>query len=65
MPSPDEERRRKDRYKREREARHRDAKTKSRSKKPSQRLDIIDNLDLTSIYGKGCTYLPPTLKLSY
>ena len=58
MPSPEEERQRKERYKRDREARHRDARAKHKSKKSTQRLDIIDNLDVTSIYGKGCMLLP-------
>lgn len=60
MPSPEEERQRKERYKRDREARHRDARAKHKSKKSTQRLDIIDNLDVTSIYGKGCMLLLST-----
>ncbi|KAL2834854.1 Pal1 cell morphology protein-domain-containing protein [Aspergillus cavernicola] len=47
----DDERRRRERRRREREARHRDGK--SRSKKPAYQLDIIDKLDVTSIYGTG------------
>ncbi|KAI9737473.1 MAG: hypothetical protein M1834_009628 [Cirrosporium novae-zelandiae] len=52
---PEDEKRRRDRKAREREARHRDHKDKgsSKSKKPNQRLDIIDKLDVTSIYGTG------------
>ncbi|KAK2757094.1 hypothetical protein FQN54_005063 [Arachnomyces sp. PD_36] len=50
---PEEERRRRERRHRERESRHRDRDGKSRSKKPSRRLDAIDKLDVTSIYGSG------------
>ncbi|KAI9812152.1 MAG: hypothetical protein M1827_004818 [Pycnora praestabilis] len=57
---PEEERRRKERRYRDREARKRDEKVRpgrpndtSKSKKPNQRLDIIDKLDVTSIYGTG------------
>ena len=53
----EEEQRRRERRHREREAR-KDGKhrppTSSRSKKPNQRLDIIDSLDVTSIYGTNC-----------
>ena len=55
--TPEEEKKRKERQRREREARHRDGKGRAaghKSKKPSQRLDIIDSLDVTSIYGTGC-----------
>jgi len=56
---PDAGRRRRERRHKEREARHKDGKgrihgSSSKSKKPSQRLDIIDSLDVTSIYGTGC-----------
>ncbi len=55
--SPEDERKRKDRHRREREARHRDGKarppTSSRSKKPNKQVDIIDSLDVTSIFGTG------------
>lgn len=34
----------------------RDGKDRTKSGKPSRRLDIIDQLDATSIYGTGCTY---------
>ncbi|EXJ85573.1 hypothetical protein A1O1_05938 [Capronia coronata CBS 617.96] len=43
---PEAERRRKDR-------KQRDEKGSQRSKKPSAKLDIIDKLDVTSIYGTG------------
>lgn len=33
----------------------RDGKSKSRSTRPSRRMDIIDQLDATSIYGTGRT----------
>lgn len=56
--SPEDERKRRERHRREREARHRgDGKsrppTSSRSKKPNKQLDIIDSLDVTSIFGTG------------
>lgn len=55
-----EERRRRERRK-EREERHRREKEKTRTgdkktRKP-QGLDLIDKLDVTGIYGQGCTYL--------
>lgn len=54
----EEDRKRRERRHKEREAR-KDGKprphgTSSKSKKPNQRLDIIDSLDVTSIYGTGC-----------
>ncbi|KAL9041413.1 MAG: hypothetical protein Q9180_001297 [Flavoplaca navasiana] len=56
----EEDRRRRERRLKERDAREarKDGKPKqngasSRSKKPNQRLDIIDSLDVTSIYGTG------------
>lgn len=66
----EEDRRRRERRQKERDAREarKDGKlkpqsTSSRSKKPNQRLDIIDSLDVTSIYGTGCKefLLPWTL----
>lgn len=54
LVSPEEEVRR--RQRKEIEARHKDNKGRppgSRPKKPGQRLDIIDSLDVTSIYGTG------------
>ncbi len=62
LQDPEVERRRKERRHREREARHKDGKgrvhgSSSKSKKPSQRLDVIDSLDVTSIYGTGCKNL--------
>lgn len=48
----EEKRREKDRGRRE----GRDGKEKGRSSRPSRRLDIIDQLDATSIYGTGCKY---------
>ncbi|OJJ36500.1 hypothetical protein ASPWEDRAFT_108589 [Aspergillus wentii DTO 134E9] len=47
----EEERRRRERRRREREGRPKDGK--SRSKKANYQLDIIDKLDVTSIYGTG------------
>lgn len=32
----------------------RDGKSKGKPVKPSRRMDIIDQLDATSIYGTGC-----------
>ena len=58
MANPEEEARRQRR--KEREIRHRDGKGRppgaagAKSKKPGQRLDLIDSLDVTSIYGTGC-----------
>ena len=67
--NPEEERRRRERHRREREARHRgDGRnrlpTSSKSKKPAKRLDIIDSLDVTSIYGKGCRYPAPDFAIA-
>ena len=59
LDSEDEKRRRERRH-REREARHRGDVRRpqtAKSRKPSQRLDIIDQLDVTSIYGTGCMYI--------
>lgn len=57
MSSEDEQKRR-ERRRREREARHRDGKgrpppSSSKSRKPNKQLDIIDSLDVTSIFGTG------------
>ena len=55
--SPEEERRRRERHRREREARHKNGSGRDgRSKKPVRNLDLIDSLDVTSIYGKGCEF---------
>ena len=62
LMTPDDERRRRERHRREREARHkadrggRAATSSSRSKKPNKQLDLIDSLDVTSIYGTGCKW---------
>lgn len=56
----EEERRRRERRRREREARHRDGKS-SRSKKNNYHMDIIDKLDVTSIYGTGSKSFSPRL----
>lgn len=48
---PEEEKRRQERRRRERK--HREG---SKSKKPDRKLDLIDKLDVTSIYGTGCEY---------
>lgn len=52
----DDEKRRRERRHRERESRSKDGK--SRSGRKDRRLDIIDKLDVTSIYGTGSKYLP-------
>ena len=57
--SSDEERKRRERRHREREMRHRDRDRDGRPrpggpKKQSRKLDVIDQLDLSSIYGTGC-----------
>ncbi|OJD15766.1 hypothetical protein AJ78_04023 [Emergomyces pasteurianus Ep9510] len=50
--NPEDEKRRRERRHRERDARHKDGK--SRSKRTNgHRLDVIDKLDVTSIYGTG------------
>lgn len=48
---PVEEKKRQDRRRRER--RHREREALKDPKKPSRKLDIIDQLDATSIYGMG------------
>jgi len=62
---PEEERRRRERRHREKDARPRDSKGRplpssavGRNKKPSHRLDVIDKLDVTSIYGTGRKLTP-------
>lgn len=52
---PEEDKRRRERRHREREARDGKGKgySSSKPKKPNQRLDVIDKLDVTSIYGMG------------
>ncbi|KAH6651874.1 Pal1 cell morphology protein-domain-containing protein, partial [Truncatella angustata] len=49
----EEEKKQKELRRRERERRHRDGKGKDKSGKPSRKLDLIDQLDATSIYGTG------------
>lgn len=58
---PEEEKKRQERRRRERRHREREAAKGSKSKKPDRKLDIIDQLDATSIYGTGCKY--PALHL--
>lgn len=50
-----EERRREEEKKRRGGREGRESKERSRGSKPSRRLDIIDQLDATSIYGTGRT----------
>ncbi|KAJ1335962.1 Pal1 cell morphology protein [Microdochium nivale] len=53
-PLTEEEKKAKEARRRERERRHREAKSGKDSKgKPSKKLDVIDQLDATSIYGTG------------
>lgn len=54
--SPEEEKARQERRRRDRERRHRerDSKDGGKPRKPDRKLDIIDQLDATSIYGTGC-----------
>ena len=55
---PEEEKKRQERRRRERERRHRERDGKDpKSRKPDRKLDIIDKLDVTSIYGTGCKCL--------
>lgn len=54
--SPEEEQKRRERRHREREQRHKDSKGRpipSKSRVPNRRLDVIDKLDVTSIFGTG------------
>lgn len=51
---PEEEKKRQERRRRERRHREGSSKDGSKSKKPDRKLDIIDKLDVTSIYGTGC-----------
>ncbi|TEA10054.1 Protein PAL1 [Colletotrichum sidae] len=51
-PLPEEEKKAKEARRRERERRARESKEKD-PKKPSRKIDIIDQLDATSIYGTG------------
>jgi hypothetical protein len=52
---PEGEKKRQERRRRERERRHREREGKDpKSRKPDRKLDIIDKLDVTSIYGTGC-----------
>ena len=53
-PITEEEKKMIEAKRRERERQRREGKGKSKSGKPSRRLDIIDQLDATSIYGTGC-----------
>jgi hypothetical protein len=52
-PLTEEEKKARDARRRER--RHREGKDRS-GKPPQRRLDIIDQLDATSIYGTGCKF---------
>lgn len=56
---PEDERRRRERRQRERE-RERDGKPRSK-RAPGYRLDVIDKLDVTSIFGTGCKFLQTSL----
>ena len=62
MMSPEDERRRRERHRRDADAKSRNGRgkpsTSSKSKKPNKQIDIIDSLDVTSIFGTGgeCSY---------
>lgn len=58
LDGDDAEKRRRERRHREREGRSKDKDGKPRSSRRDRRLDIIDKLDVTSIYGTGskCSY---------
>lgn len=58
---PVEEKKRQDRRRRER--RHREREALKDPKKPSRKLDIIDQLDATSIYGMGGKQYPLVFNL--
>ena len=60
--SPEEEKARQERRRRDRERRHRERASKDGGKprKPDRKLDIIDQLDATSIYGTGCENMNST-----
>ncbi|KAL8387188.1 hypothetical protein RB595_010094 [Gaeumannomyces hyphopodioides] len=49
----EEEKKARDQRRKERERRHRSRDSKDKTKPPSRKLDIIDQLDATSIYGTG------------
>lgn len=53
--SPEEEKERQERRRRER--RQREKSKDGRPKRPNRKLDLIDKLDVTSIYGTGREYL--------
>jgi hypothetical protein len=53
-PLTEEEQKAKEARRRERERRHREAKDKDKAKPTNRRMDIIDQLDATSIFGTGC-----------
>ena len=67
---PEEERRRRERRRCEARPRERDSSGRPipvagpKGKKPSHRLDVIDKLDVTSIYGTGCK-LSQLSRISY
>jgi len=52
-PLTEEEKKQRELRRRERERRHRDRDGKEKPR-PNRRMDIIDQLDATSIYGTGC-----------
>jgi len=54
--NPEEEKKRHERRRQERKQREGDASKDPKVKKPSRKLDIIDQLDATSIYGTGRKY---------
>ena len=58
--APEDEKKRQERRRRERKLRAESGKDKDgKVRKPDRKLDIIDQLDATSIYGTGCKLFFP------
>ena len=57
VQDPEEEKKKQERRRRERERRHREREASKR------KLDVIDKLDVTSIYGTGCKCFQPLMQL--
>lgn len=56
MSDLEDERRKREQRHRDREAWYRGRPQTAKPKRPNQRLDLIDQLDVTSIYGTGCRW---------
>ncbi len=62
LVEPEDDRRRRERRQRDKEGKSRGEVRRpqtARPKKPNQALDLIDQLDVTSIYGTGCKQFRP------